>query len=222
MAQDITAYGLVRMALPEPREGHDRTIRPSTHNIRYWNTLVHWSEFEYEVREALKQQQQWTTEVLDHVPVQNNNSSVSPNHLVFEQVCCGDEATLMGRFQARVGQPISAICQSLGLDLRFADFKTGNIDISGKIPDFIGVSRDGTIGFVGEGKTYWAHNIQTEMNRGDSYFRHLIGKWEKSKIGSPITDGLIGTIINRSNIAVHAAKPAKIRLLDELQANDVF
>jgi hypothetical protein len=101
-------------------------------------------------------------------------------HLSKEQVVVGDETGVQGRFQQHVGHVMTGVFRSLGVDLRFSDFRSCNVRYS-KVPDIACIDGLGTLAFVGEVKTPWvnAHSLKSALH-DRVIFRHFLGKFEKA------------------------------------------
>lgn len=175
----LNSEALVQSPLPKLNLGLNKTRNQSLRPLEYRQKLIYWSGFEPLVRETLDQLD-LPDEILD---LRNHPDIVGPNNIRGnEHVHCGDEISVVGRFQQNVGQVLSAIFQSLNWDIRFADFRTAvgkdgkneNKKAGKKVPDIVLVKSDGTLLMVGEGKTPWMHRFETKMS-GEGNFRHLIG-----------------------------------------------
>jgi hypothetical protein len=95
--------------------------------------------------------------------------------MCLEQVAVGDEISVVGRFQQHVGQVMSAVYQSLGMDIRMGDCKISILPQDTKVPDIVLVGPDASVRAVGEAKTPWMHSILDAMSGGDHLFRNMIG-----------------------------------------------
>ncbi|KAL4931947.1 uncharacterized protein BDV17DRAFT_229426 [Aspergillus undulatus] len=115
-----------------------------------------------------------------------------------EQCCCGDEASVCGRFMQNALGTTTKVARENGIPIRCGDHRiseegSGKKDTSGKqnhiqhIPDFVGV-RDSQdlppiIKILGEGKTFWKHKLanwhrkwRQEGEQGASLIRHALGQ----------------------------------------------
>jgi hypothetical protein len=101
-------------------------------------------------------------------------------HLSWEQVFCGDEHGVQGRFQERVGQVMTGVFTDQGMDLSFGDFKASiPPGPTSTVPDI--ACMEGTTGdlrFIGEMKTPWVagHDLVAIMTDPDS-LRNALGQF---------------------------------------------
>lgn len=94
-------------------------------------------------------------------------------------VAVGDEHGMQGRFDQHVGQVMSGILESGGMDLVFGDFKCSSGDYE-KVPDVALFDSAGLLKAIGELKTWWvqAHNLEAALRPGnEQLLRKLLGKW---------------------------------------------
>lgn len=172
MAVDLRAQDLVKQRLPSLRIGPGTTTSDSTHNIWFTSTLGSWNKFESEVRQEFLATT-WSPEVLAFGP-QNHG----PNHVSYEQLCCGDEHSVVARFGQNVEHVMTAVYQSLNIGLRFGDAKTciemGNMEKD--IPDIVLITSGGNVRIIGEAKTPWKHNISDKLKTDMNGFRHYLGE----------------------------------------------
>lgn len=186
----LNSKDLARSPLPNLNFGKEKTISSSLHPLEYRQKLVYWSRFEPLVRETIDQLD-LPEEILD---IWNHPELVGPNNIHGrEHVQCGDEISIVGRFNQHVGQVLSAVFQTLGWDIKFADFKTvkgkgkrKKKKMGKKVPDTILVTSNGTALVVGEAKTPWKHVFEEKMVEEDS-FRHLIGYYYTFLLSLPRT-----------------------------------
>ena len=83
---------------------------------------------------------------------------------------------MQGRFEQNVGQIMTAVFASQGVDVVFGDFKSSRASYS-KAPDVDGTTWLGELRFVGELKVPWvfAHSLELAL-LNERHFRDLLGK----------------------------------------------
>ncbi|KAN0079725.1 hypothetical protein V8E54_004939 [Elaphomyces granulatus] len=119
MPKKITSQQIVRERLPDLRVGHRHTTSKAFRKIRFLGNLRHWDSFERDVWQV-NSAHPWGShqKAVSHA-MQNPSNA----HLSWEQVFCGDEHGVQGRFQERVGQVMTGVFTDQGMDLSFGDFK---------------------------------------------------------------------------------------------------
>ena len=170
----VEARDLVFSSVPPLRQATLRTLNDSTHELEFKGTLGYWSGFESEVRHS-SLSQQWSHGILAYAATGNH---VSDFDLSTEHYACGDEYSVQGRFAQNVGQVMTSVFGSLGMDIQFGDFKTCSSKVKGKVPDFVMTSESGTLLAVGERKTPWVHKYHAIIKREIS-LRHNLGRYNQ-------------------------------------------
>lgn len=157
----LQAEDLVRLKLPDILQAPNTTVSQSTQNFEFTGTLGYWSNFEREVRKSTLSQK-WTPHILTHQP---GGVLPSPFYLTKEHYLCGDEYSIQGRFGQNVGQVMSAVFGSLGMDAGFADFKGCGAAMgkNEKVPDYSVITQNGLLLTAGEVKTPWAHALDDDL-----------------------------------------------------------
>ena len=119
MPKNITSQQIVRERLPDLRVGHRHTTSSAFRDIRFVGNLRQWDSFETDVWQV-NSAYPWRSHqrVVSHA-MQNPSNA----HLSWEQVFCGDEYGVQGRFQERVGQVMTGVFTDQGMDLSFGDIK---------------------------------------------------------------------------------------------------
>lgn len=160
---------MVRQRLPDLRVGPDTTKSSALHSLRFVGALEAWPDFEEQVWTAYRSHR-WRHRVLAHYTRGNPIT-----YLTREYVAVGDEHGVQGRFGQHVGQVMSAILESQGMDLVFGDFKCTTDDYKG-VPDVACFDSAGSSKIVGELKTDWidAHNL-IEALRFEERLRVVLG-----------------------------------------------
>lgn len=148
----------------------NKTTSQALHSIKFQGGLGHWETFQAEVRSFCDTQcRQMPNKILSC-----RLSSPSPSPLLQnEQVLCGDETSVSGRFTQNVLHPVTAVSRLTDIAIQFGDFKIceesrkterifARTDMSEgrKIPDYVATNpKDSKLRFVGEAKTPWKHNL---------------------------------------------------------------
>lgn len=173
------SYDILAQRLPDILvHQNNRTESDALHGIRFKGELGHWQSFQQEVEQFLKTCK-FPGQILSYRPEPFSNI-----HLVNEQVRCGDELSVSGRFTQNALHPVAAISSLMALNIVFGDFKicseahraqnkTGafknpeepSSDPSkkknAKIPDYVAVHKaDSRLRFLGEAKTPWKHDLE--------------------------------------------------------------
>jgi hypothetical protein len=163
---------LVTEEIPDLSKGPGKTTSNAMHNIRFIGILRIWNDFEKEVMEAYDQHD-WHK----HQSILAYRPSGVPgnNHSAREQVHVGDEHGLQGRFQQHIGQIMTSIFKSQGMDLSFCDFKCALGDYS-KTPDVAIIDNTGRLKLLGELKVPWAKAHRFKKTISDlAVFRRALG-----------------------------------------------
>ncbi|KAK2754652.1 hypothetical protein FQN54_006785 [Arachnomyces sp. PD_36] len=172
---DISGYSanhLVTSPLPQLRRADKRTLYPSTQRLEYKATLGYWSNFEKEVREA-NLLQQWDPSPLAHAP---RGGSRNPFYLTNELYACGDEYSVQGRFAQNVGQVMTSVFGTLGMDGVFADYRAcGGGGPHEKVPDYAMIADDSSLLAIGEMKTPWVHEFSDDI-KSEPRLRKALGQ----------------------------------------------
>ncbi|KAE8379788.1 hypothetical protein BDV26DRAFT_290949 [Aspergillus bertholletiae] len=103
---------------------------------------------------------------------------------------------VQGRLQQNVGQLMSAVCASMNIGMRFADYKaTGGPRIGNKTPDMVCLTATGSLRIIGEIKTPWigVHDIDKAYKYGRHKFRHLLGQIVEYMMLADIRYGFLST-----------------------------
>ncbi|GLB05897.1 hypothetical protein AtubIFM57258_001190 [Aspergillus tubingensis] len=191
MATALDARTLVCSPIPNLLEGPSTTTSVTTQDLEYKAKLIHWNTFEKEVRQvfdSIHWDQQ--REILAYAPA---NSSNSPNNTWNEQLFCGDEHSVVARFNQNVGHVMTSVFQSLGLSSRFGDFKAcKDSTLANKVPDVVLLTDGGRLRIVGEAKTPWKHVLKDAFE--DQYkLRHILGQLARYLYGAQIKYGFLTT-----------------------------
>lgn len=171
---ELTAQDLVYSSIPELIIGSSKTISDSTQKLEFKATLVHWRDFENEVRHS-SQNVQWKSypAILAYAPPTEH---AGPHHTFSEQLWCGDESTVSSRFGQHVMHIMSSVFRTLSIPVWFGDYKTCVDNILGrKVPDIALLNGQGFLRAVGEVKTPWNHDLADTMCGDDSEFRRYLG-----------------------------------------------
>jgi len=168
------AKDLVEQAIPDLLVGPGATQSSAIHKIDFIGPLDVWDDFEKDVMAAYDQHD-WHKHrtTLAHRP----SGPLGPNNTATEHVHTGDEHGVQGRFQQNIGQIMTAIFKSQGMQLSFGDFKCASEDYE-NTPDAAGVDNAGALIFVGELKVPWvkAHFLR-ELISDEKRFRRILGQW---------------------------------------------
>lgn len=111
---------LSRSIPPLQNKQHLRTSSEALHSIRFKGALSKWEGFSDEVSDFFAKQR---PNMPDHVLSFCANSDYEMPKLHEEQVYCGDELSVSGRFSQNVLHPVTAVAPLLNINARFGDFK---------------------------------------------------------------------------------------------------
>lgn len=162
---------VVKQPLPELAEGPGQTRNSAIHPIRFIGRLTPWANFNQQVMETFGQHS-WSSATLSHRPM----GTARFYTIGQDFVRCGDENGVQGRFEQNVGQVMTAVFASQGIDITFGDFKCSAASYR-KIPDVAGTTWLGALRFVGELKVpwVWEHSLENALQDEDR-LRDLLGK----------------------------------------------
>lgn len=121
----LKAPDLIKDPLPNLVVEPQRTTRPSTQNTQFAGELVYWDSFEFNAQKH-SARIQWR----DQDPVLIYRLANQVSIMEREQLLCGDEHTVVARYNQQVGHELTAIFQTSFLRnrTRFGDFKTDGLD----------------------------------------------------------------------------------------------
>ncbi|WEW56990.1 hypothetical protein PRK78_002449 [Emydomyces testavorans] len=174
MAAALQAKHLVCSNLPDLHYGTDLAGSSTTHGLEYQGVLGYWAEFESQVRSSFLSQT-WAQDTLTH-----EDTSKDPGRLSLskEHYACGNKYSVQGRFAQNVGQVMSAVFESLGMNILFGDSKTCSTEcgIGGKLPDFVMITKEGNLLALGQGETPWTLPLDARMKH-ELNIRHILGKY---------------------------------------------
>lgn len=114
MPLNLTTRNLTEQGLPTLLYGPQKATSRSLHPEEFRACLGEWTLFERDVRRSFLSQQ-WRADVLAYYP---DPQERHPHDVYHEQVYCGDEFSIVGRFGQNVGQVMSAVFQNLGMNIR--------------------------------------------------------------------------------------------------------
>ena len=162
---------IVKQPLPELAAGPGQTRNFAIHPIRFIGGLTPWANFNQQVIEVFDRHR-WSSATLLHRPMGTARFYTTGQDFVR----CGDETGVQGRFEQNVGQIMTAVFASQGVDVVFGDFKSSRASYS-KTPDVAGTTWLGELRFVGELKVPWvfAHSLELAL-LNERHFRDLLGK----------------------------------------------
>lgn len=173
----LTGQMIVMQQSPDLRVTDRHTTSSATQDLWFMGTLGVWSRLEQRAREH-SNSFPWKDVILGYAPDDQDNS---PHHLVHEQILCGKEETVVGRFHNNVAHTMISVlrCSKQDLDIQWGDYSAA-IAPAGVtcIPDSAIMRRDGTLLSTGEMKTPWKHEIECVMlDESDphEFRRHLGG-----------------------------------------------
>lgn len=168
----LTASALVQQRLPDLLVNENTTVSRSTQRAFFNSTLGNWGRFEMNARKHFRQIS-WKNTVLDYMPDARDDTK---NHVSHEQLMCGDEHSVVARFNQNVCHVMTSVMQSGGSDIRFGDFKTvvRVNDAETKVPDFAVIDQKAGLLLVGEAKTPWVHDIEDQLGQSMKNFRKYL------------------------------------------------
>lgn len=164
------AEDLAKQALPELRLGPEKTKTSALHPMYFVGTLEQWPDFEQQVWMVFNDHT-WVRRILAH----QARGKEPLSYLTQDMVAVGDEHGVQGRFNQHVGQVMSGILKSQGMDIIFVDFKCTTEDYA-KISDVACLDNTGLLLAMGELKTWWVreHNLSAAL-WNESNLRTLLG-----------------------------------------------
>ena len=168
----LRARDLVKQRLPDLRVGPGKTKNSALHHLVFAGTLEEWPNFEEHVWRACRNHA-WGPRILAHQSTGRPKTYIPTRELV----AVGDEHGLQGRFDQHVGQVMSGILESEGIDLVFGDFKCSSEDYE-RVPDVALFDNAGLLKAIGELKTLWvrAHDLEAALrSRNRKSLRKLLG-----------------------------------------------
>lgn len=171
---ELTAHDLVYSSIPELIIGSSKTLSDSTHRLEFKAILVHWRNFETDVRHSSRNVD-WGSHpaILAYAPL---NEHAGSHHTFSEQLICGDESTVSSRFGQHVMHAMSSVFRTLSVPIWFGDYKICvNNKLGRKVPDIALVNGQGFLRAVGEVKTPWNHDLADTMYADQSEFRRYLG-----------------------------------------------
>ncbi len=170
-----TGHTLTTQGIPDYLAGPYHTGASSLSGEEFAGTLRLWDSFESEVRHiflVLENRLHFTGSLSIHAtnPTRNDISN--------EQLYCGDESSIVARFNQNVSHVMTAVAQALGLNYRFGDYKSACADTR-DVPDVALLDPSGQPRVVGEAKVPWNHNLSSAVRSGDaedSNLRAILGE----------------------------------------------
>ncbi|KZF26200.1 hypothetical protein L228DRAFT_242633 [Xylona heveae TC161] len=187
MVTPLRAQDFISSRLPDLLTGSSQTTSLSTHDLEFKATLVHWTAFENEVRSTFRSTP-WSAEILGYA-AQNRQSSLDR-----EQIICGDESSIVGRFNQHVGQVMGSVFRTLDISLWFGDYRASpDVSMGGDTPDIVVMDGDGLLKLVGEAKTPWRHNIASTMLQPQERLRRYLGQISRYMYIAKIKFGFLTT-----------------------------
>ncbi|GES57827.1 hypothetical protein COH20_007705 [Aspergillus terreus] len=155
VTDQVTSRTVVRERLPNLLIGASRTSGSALHPIQYVGTLEPWANFEQAVMNAFESHA-WDSrkKILSYKP----HGFLPLQSLRNEHVVQGEEMGVQGRWQAHIGQEMSAVFLDQRINLTIGDFRAANSTYS-------------------ELKVPWIqeHSLSNAMADEES-FRHVLGQ----------------------------------------------
>lgn len=152
MAQGHTSRDLTKAAVPNIKWAPNRTETESVAGLRYVGTLSKWKDFEQDVRATFNTHTWSSTEL-----AWKNN----PAPLDSDNVRCGNETGVVGRFQQHIGQVMTTVGLHTGMKLYFGDWHSRQPYL---VPDLtIWDESELESLVVGEAKTPWTVHLRDDM-----------------------------------------------------------
>ncbi|KAL3455737.1 hypothetical protein BJX64DRAFT_294780 [Aspergillus heterothallicus] len=149
----MRAREVVKQPHPAITRGPRTTSTAAFNDYNFVANLQAWDTFEVEV---LKRYDSTEWNKYKTTLSYRGATRGTPSSLVQDQVVCGNETGVQGRFQAHLGEPMSAVCDASGLDLVFGDYAATVDQLAGeKIRDMAIIRKDGTTRAYGEVKVSW-------------------------------------------------------------------
>ncbi|KKA22421.1 hypothetical protein T310_3500 [Rasamsonia emersonii CBS 393.64] len=111
----LTVDDLIQQLLPDLKEKPGGKTGPSLKEVWLKAGRKHWSEFEVEARKSFLEVKGNANVVLAYAP---RSPAQVPLHLYNEQLLCGDESTVCGRFGQNIGHVMTALCTVTGQGLQ--------------------------------------------------------------------------------------------------------
>ncbi len=166
-------YILTTQRIPDLVRGIVHTHSSSVTRERFQGDLRHWETFEQEVRHNFQRfGQHWTPTFLSvHATTPDNNDIYN------EQLYCGNEASVLARFNQNVSHVVTSVAREQGLNYRFGDFKATTCPEL-DAPDVALIGPDCQPRLCGEAKAPWNHNFGAtiELGSNSNALRQLLGE----------------------------------------------
>lgn len=154
-----TAKQIIEARIDDFIEGPSATSSNAIHDLHVRTTLGRWWNFEKEVRERVKGGRALNNRPLHFAP----RGFLSEFHTSREQLFCGDEGFIQGRFNDNVSHVMTSVYRSEGVNCRFGDAKACTNKDLGGVPDIVCMAEDGEARIVGDLKAPWAHDLELAM-----------------------------------------------------------
>ncbi|KAB8265814.1 hypothetical protein BDV32DRAFT_144337 [Aspergillus pseudonomiae] len=166
---------LIKLPLPDLAGGPGNTKSCALHKY-FVGSMEEWPNFVEEARAAVQ-----LAGITGDTPVISWTSRVAATeaNINAEHVVVGAESGVQGRVQQNIGQAMGAICKSINIDMRFADYKAAAAPwIDRKVPDMICMTTAGHLRIVGEIKTPWvkAHKLARLFTLARAKVQQLFGQ----------------------------------------------
>lgn len=174
---------LLKQPLPDLKISAHRTTHHGLHAISFQGPKGQWHDFE-DAALIHHATTTWPTQTLAYRPA--NGREPCAESTSREQMACGSEMGVQGRWLARVGQDISAVCRAAGTDILVADWRACQSHLgvgpAALKPDVVFLANDGNVRVVGEIKFPWIdrHRLDAVLRSPEPVARNLLGNFQCS------------------------------------------
>lgn len=172
----IKAPTVLRQQCPDLLLTNNHTTTNAIHRKDFVGILANWTGYKTAVLGAVKSAKLRQSKFdVDYKPA----GVPGPANLKNEQIYCGDETGVQGRWEANIGAAVSGVFKACHDHMAYGDYKAsaGTLGLQGKVPDLVLLdTTTSELLLSGEVKTPWvpAHSL-SEGLRDEDRLRRLLG-----------------------------------------------